>query len=129
MYNVFQTSSIQELQMLTPTMTIDQFVAAVKNTDTIFGVTFIKKTDGSIRNMQARMHVRKGVKGVLAPGQRKAEDAANNVLTVYDMQVVEKTGSTKGAFRRINLEQLKSCRLMGASFNWNNDTALLVQEG
>lgn len=107
------------------TMTIDEFVASVRNIDTIFGVTFIKKTDGSLRNMTARMHVSKGVKGVLPEGHREAEDERNNVLTVYDMQVIEKTGSEKGAFRRINLDQLVSCRVRGNSYQYNRNTGLL----
>ena len=108
------------------TMTIRQFVEAVTGTNTIFGVTFIKKSDGSLRTMNARMHVSKGVKGVLPEGQRKAEDTRCNVLTVYDMNVVEKTGSTKGAFRRINLEQLKSCSLSGTHFQFDRETGLLT---
>jgi hypothetical protein len=107
-------------------MTIRQFVEAVRAQNTIFGVTFIKKGDGSLRTMNARMHVTKGVKGVLAPGQRREEDARNNVLTVYDMNVVESTGSTKGAFRRINLEQLKSCSLSGTHFQFDQDSGMLV---
>ena len=94
--------------------------------NTIFGVEFVKKGDGSLRTMSARMHVTKGVKGVLPEGVRKAEDVRNNVLTVYDMNVVERTGSTKGAFRRINLEQLKSCSLGGTHYQFNRDTGMLV---
>ena len=108
------------------TMTISEFVKAVTGTNTIFGVTFIKKSDGSLRTMNARMHVQKGVTGALPKGQRKAEDARCNVLTVYDMNVVERTGSTKGAFRRINLEQLKSCSLHGTRFQFNPESGLLV---
>jgi hypothetical protein len=108
------------------TMTIDQFVKSVRDTNTIFGVSFIKKSTGELRTMNARMHVSKGVKGALPKGQRKAEDARCNVLTVYDMNVVEKTGSTKGAFRRINLEQLKSCSLSGTHFQFNRESGLLV---
>ena len=108
------------------TMTMTQFVESVRATNTIFGVTFIKKGDGSLRKMNARMHVQKGVKGVLAPGQRRDEDARNNVLTVYDMNVVEQTGSTKGAFRRINLEQLVSCSLSGTHFQYDRESGLLT---
>ena len=108
------------------TMTIDQFVTSVRETNTIFGVSFIKKSDGSLRTMNARMHVQKGVTGALPQGQRKAEDTRCNVLTVYDMNVVERTGSTKGAFRRINLDQLKTCSLHGTRFRFNPESGLLV---
>ena len=108
------------------TLTIPQFVAKVTATSLIFRVTFIKKGNGEERTMQARMHVKKGVKGVLAPGQRKAEDEANNVLTVYDMQKPTEDG--KGAFRRINLEQLKSCTVQGTRYNWDAKQGLLIEE-
>ncbi len=107
-------------------MTIDQLVSAVRDTNTIFGVTFEKKGNGEIRTMQCRMHVTKGVKGVLPQGQRKAEDAANSVLTVYDMQVVEREGDTKGAFRRINLDGLQTVTLRGTRYTWDNATQRLV---
>lgn len=109
-------------------MTINEFVANVRATSTIFGVTFIKKGDGSIRNMNARMGVTKGVTGAIAPGVRREEDARNNVLTVFDMNVVERTGSEKGAFRRINLEQLQRVTLRGQTFNWNPETRRLEAE-
>lgn len=107
-------------------MSINEFVSRVRNSDQIFGVTFVKKTDGTVRNMTARMHVTKGVLGVLPAGHREAEDKRNNVLTVYDMQVVERTGDTKGAFRRINLEQLKSCTLKGIRYTFDHNTGMLV---
>jgi hypothetical protein len=109
------------------TMTISQFVQTVNATNTIFGVSFIKKTTGELRDMVARMHVSKGVKGVLPEGQRKAEDARNAVLTVYDMQVLERLGE-KGAFRRINLSDLISCTIRGTRYVWNPEQELLVAD-
>jgi hypothetical protein len=50
------------------TMTINELVANVRNTGTVFGVTFIKKGDGSVRNMSARMGVTKGVTGAIPAG-------------------------------------------------------------
>ena len=108
------------------TMTMTQFVESVRASNTIFGVTFVKKGNGELRTMNARMHVTKGVKGVLPVGHRREEDARNNVLTVYDMNVVEQTGSTKGAFRRINLDQLKSCSLSGTHFQFDRESGLLT---
>lgn len=107
------------------TMTVDEFVDAVRSSDTIFGVSFIKKTDGSVRNMTARMSVKKGVKGVISPEQRKAEDRFHNVLTVYDMNVFDKLGE-RGAFRRINLDQLLSCTIRGQRFVFDRNTGLLT---
>lgn len=113
------------------TMTMSQFVESVRGTSTTFGVTFIKKGDGSLRTMSARMGVKKGVKGVLPKGQRKAEDAANNVLTVFDMNADKGALHTfddgkKGAFRRINLSGLQSVRLAGKHFHYDMESGILT---
>ena len=107
-------------------MTVDQFVDLARRSNTIFGVTFTKKTDGTLRNMTARMHVTKGVKGVIPAHVRREEDDRNNVLTVYDMQVVESTGSERGAFRRINLSALHSVSLKGERWVMDHNTGNLV---
>ena len=77
--------------------------------------------------MLCRMHVTKGVKGVLAPGQRKSEDQAHSVLTVYDMAKVTEN-SVKGAFRRINLAQLISVKIEGVRYNYSTAQNLLIEE-
>ena len=60
----------------------------------IFSVTFIKRSTGEVRKMNARRDVRKGVKGVgLA-----FEPSEKNLLTVYDMK--------KKGFRHINLNEV-----------------------
>jgi hypothetical protein len=107
------------------TMTINEFVTSVRADNTIFGVTFTKKGDGSLRNMTCRMGVSKGVTGAIAPGVRRDEDDRNNVLTVFDMNVIEKTGSEKGAFRRINLDQVHRVALHGFTYLWNTETRRL----
>ena len=107
------------------TMTVSQFVESVSATNTIFGVTFTKKSTGEVRNMQARMHVTKGVKGVLPVGHREAEDKRCGVLTVYDMVALERVGE-RGAFRRINLESLISCTLSGVRYEWDAGKELLI---
>lgn len=55
----------------------------------IFTVEFIKK-DGTLRKMNARLGVKKGVKGV----GMAYEPSEKNLLPVFDMQ--------KGSFRMIN---------------------------
>lgn len=63
----------------------------------IFGVTFIKK-DGSLRNMTARLGVRKNLKGVglsFNPDER-------NLIVVFDMR--------KKAYRMINLSTIISMK-------------------
>lgn len=119
------------------TLTIAQFKEEVKD-GKMFSVAFRRKTDkkvggvvvepaGTIREMVARTGVQKGVKGVIAPEVRKAEDAENNVLTVYDMAVLEAGKDEKGAFRRINLSDLLTVKLHGKTYNWNEAAQLLVQ--
>lgn len=87
-------------------------ILALTNSE-IFGVTFVKK-NGELRNMQCRRGVKKGVKGTVK-NDRKFEDQVNNVLTVYDMNKVEERGE-RGAFRRINLETVKSLRIKGTEY-------------
>jgi hypothetical protein len=65
----------------------------------IFSATFIKK-DGSIRNMIARIGVRKNLKG----GTNGAS-AKNYLVTVYDM--------AKGGYRMINLKTLLTLKAGG----------------
>lgn len=105
-------------------------IASVKGQ--FFAVDFARKTDkkvggevvekaGTIRHMVARRGVAKYVKGVRPIGQRKAEDARNAVLTVWDVQAyqtarkagedAEKAG--QGAYRRINMADVKAISIAG----------------
>lgn len=68
------------------------------NNGQIFGVTFIKK-DGSIREMQARLGVKKHLKG----GVLKFNPADYNLLVAFDMQ--------KAAYRMINIDTLRELRV------------------
>lgn len=61
--------------------------------DKIFTVTFVKK-DGSVRVMNARRGVKKGVKGV----GMSYDPYSKNLIPVFDMQ--------KEAFRMINAETI-----------------------
>lgn len=60
----------------------------------IFTVTFVKK-DGSIREMNARLGVKKGVKGV----GMSYDPIERGLLPVYDMQ--------RDGFRMINCKTIK----------------------
>jgi hypothetical protein len=60
----------------------------------IFTVTFVKK-DGSVREMNARLGVKKGVKGV----GMSYDPIERGLLPVYDMQ--------KDGFRMINCKTIK----------------------
>ena len=70
--------------------------------------------------MTARRGVTKGVKGIIPPEVRREEDERNNVLTVYDVNKITNENDVKGAFRRINLDGLKSVRLGGVEWTWDN---------
>jgi hypothetical protein len=70
--------------------------------DKIFHVEFIKKTDGSIRNMNCRLGVTKFVKGVRS---NEVSDKENGLLTVWDTQ--------KKDYRRINIEGVLYLKVNG----------------
>ena len=96
---------------------IAEFFDHLKKSNTMFSATTIRKNDkkvggvvvepaGSIVKSVYRLNVpatKKEAETRLAPGVRKNEDVANNVLTVYDMTKRDKNGN-RGAFRRLNLE-------------------------
>ena len=77
---------------------------------TIFSVTFTKK-DGSVREMNCRLGVSKGVKGTATSAQKNA-DFVHDTMTVYDVK-------NKG-FRKINLNSVTSVKMRGVKFNVNN---------
>jgi len=78
------------------TITTDQAKKIIYDTKyKIFNVEFIKK-DGTHRLMNARLEVKKGVKGV----GLNFDPAQHNLITAFDMR--------KGAFRMINCNNLVS---------------------
>ena len=95
-------------------------------TGKIFTVEFYKRGDGSLRVMNCRRNVQKGVKGVGLKFDPKEKD----LLVVFDMQKVVKhtdgSEDTKGAFRMINLSDLKSLKLEGASYDWDHASQTFV---
>lgn len=76
----------------------------VKN-NKIFTATFVKK-DGSVRVMNCRRGVTKGVKGV----GMSYDPYEKNLLPVYDMQ--------KGAFRMININTITELKGNGQTINF-----------
>ena len=68
--------------------------------NTIFSIEFIKK-DGTVRNMVARLNVKKGVNG-----KGMAYDPiSKGLLPVWDMQ--------KNAFRMINMKTVTKLQIKG----------------
>jgi hypothetical protein len=98
----------------------------------IFSVKFIKRTDGTERDMLCRRGVAKFVKGV--EEDRAKKDQEVNCLTVFDVQEYQKL-LTKPAdqytedelqkigskcYRRIDLERLISFKVDGIVYDVNN---------
>ena len=70
----------------------------------VFGVTFIKRTTGEVRTMQARLGVRKGVTGEGLKFNPK--DYA--LIPVYEMPMQQ--------FRMVNLEGLTNLSIEGEKY-------------
>lgn len=93
----------------------------------IFKVTFIKRTDGSIRTMLCRKGVGKFVRGT----GKKRDDAKHNILTVFDLEAfnakvspgmsesqAEKIG--QACYRSINLENIIEIQMDGLHYRVND---------
>ena len=83
---------------------ISKFVEATNN-GKIFSATFEKK-DGTIRTINCRRNVSKGVKGV----GYSFDPMSKGLLSVYDMQ--------NNGFRFINLEKLVEAKVNGEIFKF-----------
>ena len=83
----------------------------IKNSNgKVFGVKFTKK-DGSLREMCARLKVKKNLKGV---GMR-FDPKELGYLTVFDMNAIDKDGS-KGAYRQMDTRTVKHLSLEGQEY-------------
>lgn len=104
-------------------ITLEQFLENTASGQR-FTVDFVKRGDGTIRTMNCRRGVKKGVTGAGQP----YDPAAKNLLTVYDMQKLDPSSShnkgkspeemEKGAFRNINLDALVGLRMGGKTYDW-----------
>ena len=83
----------------------------IKNSDgKVFGVKFLKK-DGSVREMSARLKVKKNIKGV---GMKFAPEELGYV-TAFDMNASDKRGGT-GDYRLININTLRELTISGQTY-------------
>ena len=71
----------------------------------IFGVTFVKRTTGDMRNMSARLGVSKGVTGE----GLKYDPESKQLMTVYDMH--------KKQYRMLNTETLSQLNMKGQEYS------------
>ena len=91
--------------MKTKTITsLEAYLKVKESEGKIFTIEFIKK-DGSVRKMNARLGVKKGVTGV----GLKFDPITKRLLPVYDMQ--------KLAYRMINLSTLKTITINGEKYD------------
>lgn len=81
-----------------------QKIEEAKESGRVFGVTFVKRTDGSVREMNCRGGVKKGVTGQ----GMKYDPASKNLVTVFDMQ--------NGEFRHINQDTITRVTMNGVTF-------------
>ena len=72
-----------------------------------FSVGFIKRGDGSLRNMNCRKGVKKGLSG---KGQ-KYNPASKNLVCVYDVKIEEP--------RMITLDNIKTISMRGRKYKVN----------
>jgi hypothetical protein len=79
-------------------------IEEAKNSGRVFSVTFVKRTNGEIRDMNCRGGVSKGVSGV----GRYYDPADHNLISVFDMKV--------GAFRHINCNTITRVTANGVTF-------------
>ena len=83
--------------------TRDAFLSLV-NDGKFFGVEFIKRTTGELRQMQARIGVTKHLKG----GAKKFDDASKNLLTVFSMDA--------NGYRSIPIDAIQSLTVKGITY-------------
>lgn len=91
-------------------ITKKEFLAIVKEFENqIFSVKFIKK-DGSLRDMNCRLGVKKHLKG----GSLAYNPADYELLTAFDMQ--------KKAYRMINVKTLVTAKIAGSEYTIEGGT-------
>ena len=79
-------------------------VLSLVNDGKFFGVEFIKRTTGELRQMQARIGVTKHLKG----GAKKFDDASKNLLTVFSMDA--------NGYRSIPIDAIQSLTVKGITY-------------
>lgn len=94
-----------DIQFITP----DEAEQLIRSTrGSIFDVSFVKK-DGTLRRMNARLGVKKYLKG----GELKYDPVSKGLITVYDVQcgLQRKSEEDPACYRMINKNTMKSLRV------------------
>ena len=95
----------------------------------IFSVTFVKRTTGDVRTMNARLGVKKGVTGVGMAYNPKSK----NLMACYDVQKaqemkaqgMDEVEAAKKSYRMISADALISLTVAGQAYSvYQTDTSL-----
>ena len=106
---------------MTQTISTLRAASLIRNSNgKIFSVSFIKRGDGSMRDMIARTGVSKGVSG----NGRKFDAASHGLLTVAEFRAAGRNAKghfeaqefTAGSFRNIGIEGIRRLRLGGQEY-------------
>lgn len=84
-------------------MTLQEFVDRARESGHIFGVEFVKRTDGALRSMVCRTGVTKGTHG----GSMGYNPADHGLLSVYDMEAKGFRSIPVDAIVRLSMEGTK----------------------
>ena len=95
-------------------------IEATRAQGTIFTVTFVKRTTGEIRTMNARLGVKRGVTGV----GMAYKPSEKNLIACYDVekakemkaQGLDDVAAAKKSYRMINLEGIISLTVSGQAY-------------
>ena len=107
-----------------------EILEATRAQGTIFRVTFVKRTTGEVRNMRARLGVKRGVTGVGMAYNPKSK----NLMACYDVQKaqemkaqgLDEVEAAKKSYRMINLDDILSLKVGGVAYSvFKTDTSLL----
>ena len=93
---------------------------ATRAQGTIFRVTFLKRTTGEVRNMRARLGVKRGVTGV----GMAYKPSEKNLLACYDVekaqemkaQGMDDETAAKKSFRMIDLNSIMNMTVSGQAY-------------
>ena len=101
-----------------------QAIALIESTradGSIFNVTFIKRTNGEVRNMNARLGVKRGQNGVGLAFNAKQK----NLIVCYDVQKAQEMKAqgmtdeqaSKASYRMINCDSITDLNLKGQRYS------------
>lgn len=96
-------------------MTLKEFRKHASN-GAIFTIKFVKRTDGTIRIMNARFGVTKYLKG----GSLSYDPASHNLMGCYDVKGNPDIPDSSAGYRMINLETLIELKYKGRVWTWEN---------